>query len=111
VCLPQLLISGVISDHTLAIFILAHFNFEDKERLRKRAAQTAGYHGVHQAAVIPALPAAAAAAANAAANAPAPAVQVDNIKMCHCHAHGLSRFSNHTADATCSHPGPTTRLT
>jgi hypothetical protein len=106
---------------TLHNFI-AHFNFENKERLRKLAAQTAGCDGANQAVIVPPSPAAA-AAANAAA---APVVEVDTVKMCcchahglsgfsnhasvtcskmhHCHAHGLSRFSNHTS-ITCSHPG------
>jgi hypothetical protein len=40
------------ADHTLPIFI-AHFNFKNKERLRKLTARTAGHHGAHQATVIP----------------------------------------------------------
>jgi hypothetical protein len=86
---------------TLHNFI-PHFNFENKERLRKLAAQTPGYHGANQATIVPPSPAApAAAAANAAA---APVVQVDTVKMHCCHAHGLSRFSNHISIA-CYHPG------
>jgi hypothetical protein len=51
---------------TLPNFI-AHFNFENKERLRKLTAQTAGYHGANQAAIlVPPSPAAPATASTAA---------------------------------------------
>jgi hypothetical protein len=75
---------------------IARFNFENKERLRKLAAQTAVHHGANQAAIVP--PSAAALALAA------PVVQVDTVKMHCCHTHNLSRFSNHTS-ITCSHPG------
>jgi hypothetical protein len=88
---------------TLHNFI-AHFNFENKERLRELTAQTAGYHGANQAAIVPPSPAAPATAAAAANAAAAPVVEVDTVKMYYCHTHGLSRFSNHTS-ITCSHPG------
>jgi len=93
-----------IADHTLPIFT-AHFNFENKERLRKLTAQTAGFHGAHQAVVVPASPTPATALAAAPIAQPAPAVAIDDVKMYYCHTHGLGRSSNHTS-ATCTNPAP-----
>ena len=101
-----------LAEQTLPNFTL-HFNFENKERLRKLTAQTAGYHGAHQANIVPASPAttttttaitAAAVAAAATAAAAAPPVIVDSLTLYYCHTHGLGKNSAHTS-ATCSHPG------
>jgi hypothetical protein len=48
--------------HALPLFKI-HFNFENKERLRKLTAQTAGFHGANQAIAPPTTAAAAAAPA------------------------------------------------
>jgi hypothetical protein len=54
-----------VADQTIDTF-KTHFNFENKERLRKLTAQTAGYHGAHQADLVPPSPARAPANAMAA---------------------------------------------
>jgi hypothetical protein len=82
-----------IANQTLPNFT-AHFNFENKERLRKLTAQTADFHGAHQAAI-----AAAAAAAAAACD-----VIIDDLWMHCCHTHGLGKSAAHTS-LTCTHPG------
>jgi hypothetical protein len=99
-------------DQNLANF-KTHFNFQNKERIRKLTAQTAGYHGANQANIVPASPndaAVAAALAATAANPPPPAVVVGDVRMCCCHTHGLGKMSTHTS-ATCSHPGPNHEIT
>jgi hypothetical protein len=90
-------------EHTLPNFKI-HFNFENKERLRKLTAQTAGFHGAHQAILDPA-PTAAATAALAALRVAPPVVVVGEIKMYYCHTHGLGTNADHTS-ATCTNPGP-----
>ena len=94
-------------EQTLANF-QTHSNFQNKEQVRKLTAQTAGYHGAHQANIVPASPnaaAAAAALAAAATNPPVPAVVVGDVRMCYCHTHGLGKSPLHTS-ITCTHPGP-----
>jgi hypothetical protein len=88
--------------HTLPLFKV-HFNFENKERLQKLAAQTAGFHGANQA-IAPPTTAAATAALAALSIAP-PVVAVGKVKMHCCHAHGLGKQAEHTS-ATCANPGP-----
>jgi hypothetical protein len=92
-------------EQTLANF-KTHFTFQNKERVRKLTAQTAGYHGANQANIVPASPNdAAIAAAVAAAAATPPAVVVGDIRMYYCHTHGLGKSPLHTSP-TCTHPGP-----
>jgi hypothetical protein len=101
-----------VIEQTLANF-KTHFNFQNKERIRKLTAQTAGYHGANQADIIPASPTDAAVApalAAAAANPPPPAVVVGDVRMYYCHTHGLNKNENHTS-ATCTHPGPNHEIT
>lgn len=92
-----------LADHTLLNFT-SHFNFENKERLRKLTAQTAGYHGANQATIVPASPAASVAAAAALVANAAPAALIGDVRMFYCHTHGLGKNSAHTS-ATCTHPG------
>jgi hypothetical protein len=88
--------------HTLPLFKV-HFNFENKERLRKLTAQTAGFHGANQAIAPP--PTAAATAALAALSITPPVVAVGEVKMYYCHTHGLGKNAGHTS-TTCTNPGP-----
>jgi hypothetical protein len=99
-----------ITDQTLANF-KTNFNFENKERLRsKLTAQTAGFHGPNQAAVIPSSPTPAPAVEFAATpgqhNPPAPpAVAINNIKIYYCWTHGLGKQSATHTSTTCANPG------
>jgi hypothetical protein len=88
--------------HALPLFKV-HFNFEKKERLRKLAAKTAGFHGANQATAPTTT--AAATAALAALNITPPVVAVGEVKMCCCHTHGLGKKAEH-ASASCANPGP-----
>jgi hypothetical protein len=90
------------AQHALPLFKV-HFNFENKERLRKLTAQTAGFHGANQAMAPP--PNAATAAALAALSVTPPVVAVGEVKMQCCHTHGLGKKAEH-ASATCANPGP-----
>jgi hypothetical protein len=105
--------SGVFSsavekwrDKEPATQTLANFqslsDFENKERLRKLTAKSAGYHGSHNADIIvPPSPGTAAAATPALAP---PSVDVGNgLKMYYCWSHGLGKNEKHTS-ATCEHP-------
>ena len=92
-----------VADHTLPIFV-AHFNFENKERLRKLTAQTASFHGAHQAEIVPPSPPATALSVTPAAP-PAPVVTVGEVKMYYCHSHGLGRNPGHTS-LNCTNPDP-----
>jgi hypothetical protein len=81
-----------VADQTLDNF-KAHFNFENKERHCKLTAKSAGFHGTHQAALIPQSPAAASAAVPGAPRpAISPAIPVDNNiqKRC-CQIHVLGK--------------------
>jgi hypothetical protein len=89
-----------VADQTLPNFT-THFNFENKERLRKATAQTAGFHGANQAAIVPPSP----NIALAATPHIAPVVTVGEIKMYYCHTHGLGKNPAHTS-ASCSNPAP-----
>jgi hypothetical protein len=83
---------------TLPNFITL-FEFENKERIRKLTAQTAGYHGAHNIDIIPPSPGMAAAVTPAAT--PPPHVDLGNgLKMYYCWSHGLGKNANHTS-ATC----------
>jgi hypothetical protein len=90
-------------------WLLTHFNFENKERLRKLTAQTAGYHGAHLAGVVPPPPVRAPATAVAATPpwprppVAAPAVIVGDVKMYYCWTHGLGKSASHTS-AGCENP-------
>jgi hypothetical protein len=86
--------------HALPLFKV---NFENKERLRKLTAQTAGFHSANQA--IASTTTAAATAALATLNITPPVVTVGEVKMYYCHTHGLGKKAEH-ASATCANPGP-----
>jgi hypothetical protein len=97
------------AEQTLPVF-KTHFNFENKERLRKLTAQTAGYHGAHLADVVPPPPSRAPDTALAATppwpHPPveiAPTILIGDMKMYYCWTHGLGKSASHTS-AGCENP-------
>jgi hypothetical protein len=103
------------ASQTLAI-LKTHFEFENKERIRKMTAQSAGFHGANNADtvnVVPpspdgSVPAVAAAAINpavaaAAAAAAAAPLHTSGRQLYYCWSHGLSTNREHTS-ALCATP-------
>lgn len=77
------------------------FDFENDECIRKLTAQTAGYHGAHNANIVPPSPGMAATATPAPAP---PHVDLGNgMIMFYCWSHGLSKNRRHTG-VTSEHP-------
>jgi hypothetical protein len=83
------------ADWTMVIF-QDHFTRANKERIRKLAAQAAGYHGAHSAIVVPP------AGANSAAVTPPPAIGTTappaaGTLYYYCWTHGLGKNDKHTS--------------
>ena len=89
-----------IDEWTVARF-KSEFQLGNKERIRRLTAGDAGFHGAHQAAIVPPPPTAVAAAAVTPVAAPLaasrPVVVEGRGKMYYCWTHGLSPHRNHTS--------------
>jgi hypothetical protein len=86
---------------TMSNFLL-HFDFENKARIRKLTASAAGYHGAHNADIVP--PTNVVPPSPGRAAAATPHVDLGNgLKMYYCWSHGLGKNEKHTS-ATCEKP-------